>query len=110
MTDIADLYAKDLAPGDGFTVLVGGVRCVAVVNWTRQETALKLGSRLSIRVGFDLVMPGAPGCVNTRMPGQESTLEVLAPITLTAHSRKRRNDATAYQNENSCCRLGMEGA
>jgi hypothetical protein len=92
MTDIPDIYAKDLAPGDGFIVTLCGVRCVAVVNWTRQEKALKLGARLSIRVGFDLIMPGAPGLQNTRFPDQMTTFEVLMPIVLTNYARSKRNE------------------
>lgn len=87
-----DIYAKSLEPGDVFIVSVCGVRCVAVVNWARQENALKLGARLSIRVGFDLIMPGAPGCLNEQIPDQLTTLEVMSPIILTNYARSKRNE------------------
>jgi len=92
MTDIPDLYAKDLEPGDGFIVLVGGERCVAIVNYVGKERALKLGARLQVRVGFDLLEPGPPGEPNIRSYDQVTTIEVLAPIFLTHHARRSRHE------------------
>lgn len=91
MTDIPDLYAKDLEPGDGFIVSVGGERCVAIVNYVAKERALKLGVRLQVRVGFDLLQPGDSG-ENVRTYNQVTTIEVLAPIFLTHYARKKRNE------------------
>lgn len=92
MTDTPDLYAKDLEPGDGFFVLVGGERCVAVVNHVRKKRALKLGMRKEVRIEFDLLQPSEPGQPHVRQYNQVTTIEVLAPIFLTHYARRNRNE------------------
>lgn len=92
MNDIPDIYAKDLEPGDGFIVSIGGERCVAIVNSVGKERALKLGARKQVRVDFDLLQPTSPGMPHARSYNQVTTIEVLAPIYLTHYARSKRNE------------------